>query len=354
MGPDSDLNYDKKNNPTYWAWRLTARRSMEISNIFRQVYGDANMMKKIRPILAGQVSWSEGMKSGLKYIEEVYGNPSDFFYGISGAPYFNIARLDNNNNLGVDDVLNGLAADVDALKTNVALLDYVTLARFYNLKLTAYEAGPDTFGPNNIQSKKTAQFHPRMEKICEDFLAILYTYGFDLVNWFVVGPTNCNTQYGCWGVSEIYTNSDTPKMRALTNTMNKPKFEINIGISVPGSIDGRQIVGNNYYGQWQYAGVTMVFSSNPDLPNNVFFLVRSLIERTYYLQLHVSTYYVTRIKVEVNNHVVSIITVGNTIGSIMAQEFLAASFTEGLNAIRLTALDNWFFLNHLSVTTRPM
>ena len=46
--------------------------------------------------------------------------------------------------------------------------------------------------------------------------------------------------------------------------------------------------------------------------------------------------------------------VGNTIGSIMAQEFLAASFTEGLNAIRLTALDNWFFLNHLSVTTRPM
>ena len=60
MGNQSVLNYDNINNPGYWAWRLPAKRTIEIGNIFQQIYGNDKMMTKIRPILAGQIAYSEG------------------------------------------------------------------------------------------------------------------------------------------------------------------------------------------------------------------------------------------------------------------------------------------------------
>ena len=84
MGSNSVLNYDGINNQGYWAWRLPAKRTIEISNIFREIFGDDKMMKKVRPILSGQIAYSEGMKTALKFTNEVYGSPDKFFYGISG------------------------------------------------------------------------------------------------------------------------------------------------------------------------------------------------------------------------------------------------------------------------------
>ena len=84
MGGQSILNYDGINNSAYWAWRLPAKRTIEIRNIFRDIFGEEQMMTRVRPILAGQVGYSEGMKTALKFVNDNYGSPNEYFYGISG------------------------------------------------------------------------------------------------------------------------------------------------------------------------------------------------------------------------------------------------------------------------------
>ncbi len=74
------------------------------------VFGDNNVGsgKRVRPILAGQVSQPFVVRNGLEYLEAVWGPPNSILHGIAGAPYFNIAGGYNNNaNLTVDEVFTG-------------------------------------------------------------------------------------------------------------------------------------------------------------------------------------------------------------------------------------------------------
>lgn len=62
----------------------------------------------------------------------------------------------------------------------------------------AYEGGPDTFGPNSVQSKKSASLDPRMIPLISNYLTIWYSYRMKLFNWFTIGASSYDTQYGTW------------------------------------------------------------------------------------------------------------------------------------------------------------
>src|SRR5207245_2776003 len=102
-GPASNLNYDHlavdtsqpggvANNDT-WADRRYARRTIEIGNIFQQVWiagGQANPINtRVRPVLDSQVANLSRFNNMLAYVSSQYGAPSNFFYGIGVAPYIN-------------------------------------------------------------------------------------------------------------------------------------------------------------------------------------------------------------------------------------------------------------------------
>lgn len=248
----------------------------------------------------------------------------------------------------VDDVLNGLNDEVEKLRSDVNLLDYVTLATFYNLKLTAYEAGPDTFGPNNIQSKYAAHFDSRMQQICENFLELLFRYRFDLVNWFVVSQTNCEHQYGCWGLSDVYTKEDTPKYRALENIIHQPAIKIDIGVTVPGLIDGRQTVGNNFFdNKWK----NLTTETNVGTNNFIYYIVNSETDSLYFMEILVSTTVAsTKIQIEANNKLLTTLNIGNTQGAPVMQHHILADFKQNLNVISLRAVTGSFKIYNISVS----
>jgi hypothetical protein len=52
----SELADDGSTNQGYWAWRRMAKRMKEISYIFRAVFGDGQMMTRVRPVLAAQLA----------------------------------------------------------------------------------------------------------------------------------------------------------------------------------------------------------------------------------------------------------------------------------------------------------
>ena len=61
------------------AWRRTAYMCKHIADLFKTVFGDENVGrgKRVRPLLAGQVSSPSVIKNGLEYIDAVFGPVSE-------------------------------------------------------------------------------------------------------------------------------------------------------------------------------------------------------------------------------------------------------------------------------------
>ena len=89
-----------------------------IADLFGTVFGPDSVGsgKRVRPLLAGQVSYPAVINEGLRYIETVFGPPNRFFHGIAGAPYFGIpGDINTNPALTVDDIFRGANVDMKKL-----------------------------------------------------------------------------------------------------------------------------------------------------------------------------------------------------------------------------------------------
>ena len=215
IGPTSkDLNWDGKEAEWTWPARRIAKRLMEIRKIFKEVYG-AEFKSRVRPILAGQIVWPENwLEQGLKYIEHNFGPPKDNIYAIAGAPYINLGKLNERKDLTKDEVLDALEASVNSMPSDSKAAWFAMTLKKFDLKLVAYEGGPDTFGPNSIPAKKAAQFDPRMKEILLKYYRTWRGMGGELMNYFVAAATSFDGQFGTWGLTDDLTKS-TPKMEAV-------------------------------------------------------------------------------------------------------------------------------------------
>ena len=136
-GGNSPLNWDNIwNNVTYknplvngvfttvdnstwnWSfcWRRHAKRTVEMSNIFRSVFGDAAMMTRVRPLMMTQLtaatrSLFDQTKMLLDYYNQMAGDfpgapvarpPSYYIYGAGGSGYYNVTTPSDLRN--VNDV----------------------------------------------------------------------------------------------------------------------------------------------------------------------------------------------------------------------------------------------------------
>ena len=64
-----------------------AGRAVEISRVFRRVFGEDQMMARVRPILSWQVNSGTTSQAMGEFIAQFYGPPETFFYGVGDAPY---------------------------------------------------------------------------------------------------------------------------------------------------------------------------------------------------------------------------------------------------------------------------
>jgi hypothetical protein len=135
-------HYETTNTNSLGYYR-TARRTVEISNIFRSVWGDAAMMTRIRPVIASQLI-NSGTYDGVSYVNRVYGpsnsygNPqhpvSYYLYGVAGAPYFE----------GTGSTVAALASSMQSQINNSwlpAINSLSSLASTWGIKLCMYEMG---------------------------------------------------------------------------------------------------------------------------------------------------------------------------------------------------------------------
>lgn len=215
-----------------------AKRTVEISNLFRKVYGPAAMNATIRPVLMWQEYDYPTVWNMLKWIDTTYGPPKNLLYAIGDAAY-----IDADTTTSVDTILAALQKSSDNSRKMTEGYTYV--ARLYGLKQMAYEGGVGMNGAGDLDKKLAANRDPRIGPILKRHL---------LENWFAAGGDlfcyfnlyGIPSQWGTWALIDIdLTKPNTPKYRAVEEIAQTPRPPVHLGVALPEKIGGTVSIDEN-------------------------------------------------------------------------------------------------------------
>ena len=239
--PNSPLNYDdvypsQDNIGWELARRRVALRSVQVSNIFRNVFGDSQMMTRVRPVLMSQLGWTEGwLARELDYIEDYFNSTtyqstprpvSYFLYGAGGSAYED-PNWTIGNNITVDQIFATMPHNLDTYIRRD--MDWVAS---FGLKRIAYEGGPSLDNVvNNLgvptSTLESAWADPRMRTELVQNHNTWTAAGGDLLMYFA-------STGGCqWGLTKDPFTLDTQKMRAIADLNAASAVPVNFGRLAP-------------------------------------------------------------------------------------------------------------------------
>jgi len=211
---DADLLYDGNTNHYAVMFRIVGKRSMEISNLFRAVFGDAAMMTRIRPVLPAQLANGGTLAEPLAYLAARHGGAASFVYASAGAPYVTINNDDAGNRAGLtlDTIFSEMASYSEA-NVHTWMKSFAKLSADNGIKMVAYEGGQHLYGTGSLDVKLAAQLDPRMRDVLVQNVANWTASGGELFVHFNL----CSSwgRYGSWGLSSDITSEAGPKWEAI-------------------------------------------------------------------------------------------------------------------------------------------
>jgi len=200
-----------------------ARRSAELSRWFGLVYGQTEINKKIRVILAGQHYYNGRSDIHLNFIKNNIGEPKNIIYANSTALYFGSTKESSTNPLDINE---GMSEDIQTQISNTThagyRLNHITKAKTWELPggCTSYEGGPHLpagGGTSNLSNQILSHRTSKMQEILE----FNYKEGWKSLDGGLAMFFTLNSaynRYGCWGLTDDYTKPDRNyKMQAMRN-----------------------------------------------------------------------------------------------------------------------------------------
>jgi hypothetical protein len=175
-------------SPTGWA-----RHGEELAFLTMHFYElmQPIMGSQARFLLCGQVNNTPVMNAALTWIQQNYGPPSNFLYGVASAPYFG----------GGGSAAAGLFTSINGNINNLASVIKIdaALAHQYNLNYCCYESGSGLdSSSSDFALNLAAQTDPRMGTAYTNYAAVMNGAGVTLCNFFnSINPWPYN---GFWGV----------------------------------------------------------------------------------------------------------------------------------------------------------
>jgi hypothetical protein len=243
-GDPFDYNYDGED----WAaaWRRITRKIADASLIFRSVFGDEQMMTRIRPVFEWQSVYKATGQDPLKYLEEAYiplrvpgWSVRDLLYGGGGSAYY--SPNNDSDSLTLDNFWSSEAMDTyhwgkdGPDEENPGRQVYnAQVCHTFGLARVAYEGGPSLDNTGHSEAVKAqAVLDPRMRTAVVDHHSAWSRWGGDLLIYYTL------THNYQWGFTEDVLGLDTPKMQAIGDLLAAPSREApTLGALVPGTVDG--------------------------------------------------------------------------------------------------------------------
>jgi hypothetical protein len=232
----------KDDNQYYWAWKRVANRLVQIAATFGEVWGKEAINTRVRPVLAAQAAQPFMVRKQVEFIAGTYGPPSQFIYGIAGAPYIGPGdAFKARDDLTLDDIFNqGFPEGFVWVKS--VMLQYDVLARYYRLHSLCYEGATALEGAHSLPIKILANRDPRIEKTITDYLNFWYSQGGGLFMYYNLAGSY--SKYGCWGLTDDIRKM-TPKLKATAIIAAEPMPPLTAGVAVPGTFPAWQFDGNS-------------------------------------------------------------------------------------------------------------
>jgi hypothetical protein len=190
-----------------------ARRTVQLSTIFGQVFGTDAVNKRVRVVLCSHkpmLKW--WVKPMLDTIAKTYGHPKDYIYAIACQTYFG-GGTDAGENVAkiLADCRADITAQIDETgQTNEAgRKQWVKLAADSGLAggFCSYEGGPDHGGGSttNIANRILAERDADMGTVWTyNYDDAFFKVGGNLAMQFTLSSAYC--RYGCWGLTEDITD----------------------------------------------------------------------------------------------------------------------------------------------------
>ncbi len=212
---NSPLNYDGSTNSYEWGFRRIAKRIKETSDIFRSVFGDAQMMTRIRPVFEFQYDNAQDTAHiGLSFLDAYYNNadvvphvsnphPVNYYlWGAGGASYFGGSHDDATtvNGIFTDQIPN--ATYVHNVQVEAAW------SKAFGLQTVAYEGGWAVGGDTPNSTQAAARFDPRAKQALLDAQNEFDQAGGDVNILFYLTGSNR-------GFTDDVYNQSTPLLQAV-------------------------------------------------------------------------------------------------------------------------------------------
>ncbi|WP_016955274.1 hypothetical protein [Catenovulum agarivorans] len=224
--------------------RYQTKRSLEIFNAFKQVFGGES--HRVITVLAGQGSWAARTEMSLQALNDPAINPhNQSFDALAIAPYFggdfHIADQVSRDyivNSSFDELEDFAIEQIHSDEVKGGIEQHKQLANQYKMELIAYEGGQHflcgaEFCDDQVLMTKLADFqrHQVMQNIYDEYYKVWFAAGGSIFAAFShIGPAD--SKFGAWGTMEYYGQdiNQTPKLRALqtassTYSYQQPDFE---------------------------------------------------------------------------------------------------------------------------------
>ncbi len=253
---ESVLRWDGSDmNGWQLGYRRMARRTVEIGNIFRDVFGEGQMMTRVRPVLMWQRANANNYGHiALAFLEEFYNTvhehnaeahpPSYYIYGGGGAGYYSCNANDPLSS--VDDVLQSGSMPPDAPGWKDEQAYNAKLAACYGLKHIVYEGGLVTTVQGNLTEslKNAVRDDPRITANIVGKIGTFHSVGGHMFGYF-----HSNDDEERWGLSPTVMELTTPAWKAIDSLATIDRAPTSEGVAAgPGqtaSIDGKMWFAHN-------------------------------------------------------------------------------------------------------------
>lgn len=225
--------------------RFMALKIRAISERFRAVWGDAAMMTRVRPVLAGQ--GAGGTSEPLEILARD-GAVARTLYGIAQAPYAFLGSLRDSKTATAAQFAAELAETAARARVDYNYEYFIANAVRFGIRALAYEGSPSTednaHGENVTVQRTLAVFEPRFQQACSAMLRDWIASGGDLFCWYWHGaePRSTVARYGFWSTTDRWANTTAPKIAAMRE-IEQAAIAPDRRNSIPGVWDGRACVG---------------------------------------------------------------------------------------------------------------
>ena len=339
------LDFDGEDDNTTLMHRYKVMRSVTISKIFREVFGDEQMMSRIRPVICWQNDWNDMTNRTMSFIDRYYNardsrsdvqNPHPanyYFYGGGGSGYW---HHEEGTTVDSESIWNsgGWNQEVFADK----IFKDAAWAKSMGLEYITYEGDNHHIGDESDDVYREVHWDERMYQETIDHLNAFVWVGGKMWAFLVLGNIDDNA---VWGAYHLYNGLDgSPQYRAVLDLAETPAPPPRYGDMIPFSTPGQAY---DVFGlmdpQPDAEGALNLVSNSYAYASSYMF--RSGSRGVCNVRIEYSTQETADLALEVDGNTLNIFSVESTNGneqSTVPQEFHCSS--NQMHSLRLSALNN--------------